>query len=287
MSWSLTGPGSITPSTGNTTSYTPPTSVASATTATLTASSGSLTSSATITINPPAAITVSGTVVDNQLSKFGGVSVIIGAQSTVTDASGHFTIANVTPPYDLTALATITGAKGASVFKGLTRTDPTILVAISPSSPDNAGMLSGAVTGGDPLGTAGEHTIVAWGSTQANQFQNSSLSITSSPYTVNVRWDAAVPSITGNMHILQWAEDGNGLPASYKGYAVKTGVGVSAGGATNNVNLAMSAPGTANVGGSVTVPSGVTLDGKSPNVMFDDTATISLGSDSTSGTSFS
>ncbi|HET9156836.1 MAG TPA: hypothetical protein VFN91_09235, partial [Myxococcaceae bacterium] len=287
VSWSLTGPGSITPATGNTTSYTPPTSVASATTATLAASSGSLSSNATITINPPAAITVAGTVVDNQLRRFAGVSVIIGGQSTVSDASGHFSIANVTPPYDLTALATTGGDKAGSLYKGLTRTDPTILVALNPTSTDNTGTLTGTVTGGDPLGTAGENTRIAWGSTQANQFQNAGDSISSSPYSLMVSWDAALPSITGNMHVLQWAEDGNGLPASYKGYAVKTGVAVAAGGTTNNVNLAMSAPGTSNVGGSVTVPAGVTLDGKLLSVSFDDSAAISLGSDASAGTSFS
>ena len=104
VSWTLTGPGSITPSTGTTTSYTPPAAVGSATTATLTASAAGLTGSSTITINPLAAITVAGVVVDFALRKFPGVSVIIGAQSTVTDANGHFSIANVTPPYDLTAL---------------------------------------------------------------------------------------------------------------------------------------------------------------------------------------
>ncbi len=284
VSWSLTGPGSIAPSTGATTSYTPPTTVASATTATLTASAAGLTANATITINPPAAITVAGTVVDDQLRKFSGVSVIIGAQSTVTDGSGHFSIANVTPPYDLTAIATITGAKSGSVYKGLTRNDPTILMGLDPTSTDNMGTLTGTVTGGDPLGTAGESTVVSWGSTQASQFERV---IVSSPYTLNVSWDAALASITGNMHALQWAKDGNGLPSSYKGYAVKTGVAVAAGGTTNNVNLDMSAPGSTNVGGSVTVPAGVTLGSKSLALTFDDRALTFLGVDGTSGTTFS
>ena len=286
VSWTLSGPGSIDPATGATTSYTPPASVASATTATLTASSGSLTSSATITINPPAAITVAGTVIDNQLSKFAGVSVIIGAQSTITDASGHFSIANVTPPYDLTALVTVSGDKGASLYKGLTRTDPTILVALNPTSTDNTGTLTGTVTGGDPLSTVGDKTVVSWGSTSANQFQNSSQTITSSPYSLDVTWDSSLASITGNMHVLQWAVDANQLPTAYKGYAEKTGVAVAASGTTSNVNLAMSAPGTSNVGGSVTVPAGVTLGSKGFSVNFADTAAISLGFDSTPGTTF-
>ena len=146
----------------------PPAAVASATTATLTASAAGLTGSSTITINPLAAITVAGVVVDFALRNFPGVSVIIGAQSTVTDANGHFSIANVTPPYDLTALGgpTFTGAKGASLFKGITRTDPVIMLFLDPASTENMGTLTGTVTGGDVLGTVGERTVVSWGSTQ-------------------------------------------------------------------------------------------------------------------------
>ena len=295
VSWTLTGPGSISPSNGTTTSYTPPAAVASATTATLTASAAGLTGSSTITINPLAAITVAGVVVDGSLRKFPGVSVFIGAQRTVTDANGHFSIANVTPPYDLTALATNTRPggppKAASLFKGLTRTDPEILVFLHPTSTENKGTLTGTVTGGDALGTVGETTVVSWGSTQTPpgfQFQTSqSLDINSSPYSLDVTWDAALSSITGNMHVLQWAQDNRLLPSSYKGYAVKTGVQVAAGGTTNDVNLAMSAPGTSSVGGSVTVPPGVTVTGKFAGLSFDDTAQIPLAHELSPGTSFS
>ena len=89
-------------------------------------------------------------------------------------------------------------------------------------------------------------------------------------------WDNALSSITGNMHVLQWQQDGSGRPSSYKGYAVKTGVAVAAGGTTNNVNLAMSAPGTSSVGGAVTVPSGVTVASKLASLSFDDTAQLQL-----------
>jgi hypothetical protein len=71
VSWTLSGPGSIDPASGNSisyassasyisTSYTPPASVASATTATLTATSGTRTASATITVNPPPTISSDG-----------------------------------------------------------------------------------------------------------------------------------------------------------------------------------------------------------------------------------
>ena len=52
------------------------------------------------------------------------------------------------------------------------------------------------MTGGDALGTVGETTVVSWGSTQTPpgfQFQTSqSLDINSSPYSLDVTWDAAL-----------------------------------------------------------------------------------------------
>src|SRR5262245_42463945 len=53
IDWVLTGPGSISKTTGTSTDYTPPATIASSTTATLTATSGSLSASVAITINPP------------------------------------------------------------------------------------------------------------------------------------------------------------------------------------------------------------------------------------------
>ncbi len=56
--WTLSGPGSLSAEAGATTSYTPPASVQAATTATLTATSGSLTANAAIFISPPITVSV-------------------------------------------------------------------------------------------------------------------------------------------------------------------------------------------------------------------------------------
>jgi hypothetical protein len=275
ISWALAGPGSITPASGNATTYTPPASVAASTSATLTASAGAgLNASATITINPPAPISVSGMVVDVRFQKFSGVAVIIGSQSTLTDANGQFTITSVTPPYDLTALVTVTnGSKGASVFKGLTRTDPTIIVFLSPTVTENTGTVSGLVTGGDPPGTAGERALAAWGSQTS---QAGVAPLTGNTYELLLSWDQGLPATTGTVHVLQWAVDANGLPASYKGYGVTSGVSVQSGGVTPNASVAMSAPGSTTVGGSITVAPGVTLRGTVAALNFDDGASFGL-----------
>jgi hypothetical protein len=282
ISWSLTGPGSITPATGTSTAYTPPASVASATTATLTATAGSLTSSATITINPPAAITVAGKVIDNNLRPLAGATIIIGAQNTASDSTGHFSISNVTPPYDLIGFAT-TPTKIGVLYKALTRPDPTILVPESKPAP-NSGTVTGALSGGDPLGTAGEQTEVAWGSPETPFFGPTS-SVSSNPYTLTIQWGGPT-STTGTIHALQWAVSGN-LPTSYKGYGTKTSVGVSNSATTLNADIAMSAPSASSVGGTITAPAGLTIANKSLAIAFADNATISLGSDSSSSTSFS
>ncbi len=52
VAWTLTGPGSIDSALGTPVNYTPPASVASVTTATLTISAGGLSDAATITISP-------------------------------------------------------------------------------------------------------------------------------------------------------------------------------------------------------------------------------------------
>jgi hypothetical protein len=275
ISWALTGPGSITPASGNTTAYTPPASVAASTSATLTASAGAgLNASATITINPPAPISVSGTVVDIRFQKFSGVAVIIGSQSTLTDANGQFTITNVTPPYDLTALVTNTnGSKAASVFKGLTRTDPTIIVFLSPTVTETTGTVGGLITGGDPPGTAGERAIVFWGSQTS---QAGAATPSGNTYELLLSWDQGLSTTTGNVHVLQWAFDAKALPTSYKGYGVTNGVSVQSGGVTPNANVAISAPGSTTVGGSATVPPGLTLLGTTAALNFDDGASLGL-----------
>src|SRR5215469_15628328 len=52
-----------------------------------------------------AAINIAGKVVDNGLRPLAGAVVTVGSQNAVSDLNGQFTISNITPPYDLTAIA--------------------------------------------------------------------------------------------------------------------------------------------------------------------------------------
>ncbi len=74
----------------------------------------------------PSTITVSGTLVDGTGQPVSGVAIAIGEATPVnTDSAGHFSIAGVKPPYELTVIDA--AAKSAVVYKGLTRADPKLL----------------------------------------------------------------------------------------------------------------------------------------------------------------
>jgi hypothetical protein len=284
ISWALTGPGSIAASSGAATSYLPPGSISAATTATLTASAGSsLNSSATITINPGGAITVVGKVLDNSFIPFAGAKVTIGTKSTLSDVNGHFSLSGVDFPYDLTVTLTSPEKLGV-LYKGLTRTDPTILVPESVAMAPNSGDVTGNLTGGDPLGMATETTMVAWGSPEI-PFGKPSNPVFGNPYSLNLFWPGP-SSTTGTVHALQWEVDANALPTTYKGYGTRTGVTIINSG-NANADIVMSPPATSTVAGTITIPASFNLDSTELALNFGDNSGISLGVDNSSSTSFS
>lgn len=283
--WNLTGPGSMSvdPSNPNSARYTPPASVASSTSATLTATSGTLTASATITVNPPPTITVAGKVTDLAKKGVPSATVAIGAQHATTDAAGAFSIAGVTAPYDAIVIVPDSGRNAVIVFKGLTRVDPTLLAfPLGGSAPPNSGTVSGSVSGGDAFPAPSDKTAAAWGSPEAT----SVTTFTSNPWSMTLHWDATPTATTGNVHALQWTPT-TGIPAAYKGYGVASGLSVSNGTTTSGVAIAMSAPAASTVGGSVSVPAGMTLMQKSLSIDFADGASFTVGTDATAATSFS
>jgi len=266
VSWALSGPGSIGASTGTSTTYTPPASVGSPTSATLTATSGTLTASATITVNPQGIVTVAGSVKDNDGKGVAGATVLIGSQQTTTDGTGAFSIAGVTTPYD----ATVVQGTGSRTWQGLTRTDPT-LVGVVLLNPANHGTVTGSVSGGDALPAPSDKTAVAWGSPETSARAN----VTNNPWTLNLGWGGTSPT-TGNVHALQWTPTG-GAPTAYKGYGVSTGVSVANAATTSGVAVAMTAPGSSTISGNVVLAAGVSLLFKDLTIDFADGASFAVG----------
>lgn len=103
INWTLTGPGSLSSTTGTTVNYTPP-ATGGPTTATLTATAGALTASATITINSAApSLTVSPSTATTQV---GGLPTTITA--TLLNS-------NATINWSLTGPGSLSGTTGTTV----------------------------------------------------------------------------------------------------------------------------------------------------------------------------
>jgi len=281
ISWTLNGPGTIAPSGGSTTTYTPPPFGGSPVTATVTASAGAgVSASATVQVGVPTSIDVSGTVVGSDRVPIAGVNVTIGAQSVITGADGRFTISNVSLPYDLTAV--LTSPKRGIVYQGLTRRDPTVVMLGVTATP-LTGTVTGNLSGGHPLGGANESTRVQFASPEARNLLNGNdLFVASNPYSMQAAWIGPTTT-TGTVHALQWQADGGTVPTSFTGYASQTGVSVSSGG---NVaaDLVMSAPPVSTVGGTIRIDPSLLYFGQSISITFPDAPRIVLGGDAPSGT---
>jgi hypothetical protein len=277
IAWSLSGPGSISTMAGTTTSYTPPISVTSTTTATLTATAGaSLTASATITINVPAPITVSGTLVNMNNLPMAGASVSIGAQNTLSASNGTFTIANVTPPYDLIAISNKIGV----VYQQLTLTNPTVVFFSVPSLP-NSGTVKGSVSPATGLGVTGMVTTAAWGSPETSISANYDFNFSANPFSITPSWFGPA-STTGNVHVIQEVvSSSTNFPTSYPGYGMAQGVVLtSAGVTTPTINLVSISVGS--ISGTLTLPTAsYTIPISLLNAEFSDGATALLGSSGT------
>jgi hypothetical protein len=104
-------------------------------------------------------ITVHGTVIDYWRHRVPDVALYLGSSTTTTDATGQFTFMNVTPPYDIglavrVGLIEFGGSEDAWLFRGLTRSDPTLQVKFGLVSSSSGGItwtFQNFPTGGAPV----------------------------------------------------------------------------------------------------------------------------------------
>ncbi len=267
LSWQVTGAtslsispgvGAVTPATNGSKDV----AVTTTTTFTLTATNttGSATAPAAVTV--ATGITVNGLVKDFSGEPISGAAVLVAGKSPVTSGSdGKFSVSNVSPPYDITLI--LSTQKTAVVYKGLTRTDPTLLYL------DFTGAAKTAVINGTVPVAAGKVTAVLFVSGTVGGLDVADP--TTGAYSMTVYWYGAAAAKTGQLYVLRWTPGAGPafLPTSYDGYGNKAQT-ISAGG-TFTQDFApgeLNDPPEQSIGGTVTVPANYTLSDRELVFMF-------------------
>ncbi len=235
------------------------------------------------TPGPGATITVSGKVIGANNQPQSAVPVLIlgtTIPSVNTDANGNFTIAGVTTPY---TIAVVDGAnKSALVYKGLTRTDPTLMWLVITPGTQRTATLSGKIypttAYPEPLGRKSVAVFASPEGTASHDVNG-----VNGTYTITAGWYGPTTT-TGTLSVLQWSYNTTtSLPTSYEGYGSRSGITLLDATDNPNGNDTMSAVSSATFSGSVTVASGYTLTVKSLSVIFANNGGLILFSDATAG----
>jgi hypothetical protein len=233
-------------------------------------------------------ITVQGKLIDLWRHPLPNVPVTIGATDTTTDSNGAFSVADVTPPYDvaltITTMRSNATAKYGWLFQGLTRTDPTLQVYRGlPERLADPIMLS--VTNAFPLSST-QKIAMDFASPDGEfneQLTSDAVSSSSNTYA----WVG--PAITtGAAHALSWTfSNPQEIPVSYLAHAALT-VALDSAVTTNAIsfNLAPSTLAVGTVGGTVTSPT-TTMRANSVFVRFSDGAAIQIVDDHAATGTFS
>ncbi len=232
-------------------------------------------------------ITVAGRVIGENLQPVAGVPVIVtGKVSTNSDASGNFSIPNVTTPYDISVVDATN--KTALVYKGLTRSDPTLVFLGSTPGTARHGAISGRISGPgfSPNQGANDVTRVVFASPEATGNTSTAANGTFGP--VNPTWYGPTAT-TGNLYALQFTTDANSLPiaSGYKGYGVRSGIAVNDGSTLNNQFDTLQTVATTQFTSTVTVPASYTLSSKALYLRVSQFAIINLLSEGTANAALS
>jgi len=232
ISWSLSpNLGTLSSNSGANVSYTPPATVASEQTVTLTASSAGLGASATITIEPRTT-NVNGVVTDLNGNPLSGKRVFIpGHQLQTSDADGKFSFNDVVVPY--TVIVEYSSSQ-YDVYEGLTRSDPRIFAGNSLGSGPYGAHVYGNVSNtssGDELGIQG-----------AGNGCLLERKISSSANNTSYDTDASLYKKTCNLDVyaLEWTKDAYGNADSFVSLGKRADVTLADGGSFNNLDIQLS-----------------------------------------------
>jgi hypothetical protein len=163
-----------------------------------------------------AVTSVTGTVVDQFLFPMPGIDVHCQGQHTTTAPDGTFTLAGITFPYIITAVAAVPGNhKHGYVFDTLYRKSPTLQLVNEQASPSETAGLSGSTGNFGPSATGIVFADFP-ALTPAAASPTITLALGASGYAGNLSWTGAA-SVSPTVYVLQWL-DSNGLPGGYISY---------------------------------------------------------------------
>jgi hypothetical protein len=223
--------------------------------------------------SPFVPITVNGFVKDYRGNPVSGATVLIPGKATVTTtASGTFSIADVTTPYDISVI--FSSYKTAMVYRGLNKPDPKLLYMDYLPATSFSGTISGTV----PVVT-GKSTIVCF--VDGSISYSATMDTTTGAYSITPNWYGTTDSLVGNLFILRYGVDASGLPIEYDAYGTKT-LTLKNGATLTAQNFSapdLVNPSESNISGTIVRPSDYIVSSRSLYLRFNN-AYIALGSES-------
>jgi hypothetical protein len=207
-------------------------------------------------------VTVNGTVLDKYGHVWPSQPVVISAgtfsRRLVSDASGAFTVENVPTPYNAIVIDA-TSVAFATVYVGLTRTDPTLTIG-NYQLPKLSGNLSGQLMGGSYPESSDYSTAFVFGSPEVTPAfpQGGFVDDSSGAYSGDVYW-LGPASTTGTLYALQ-VHSGGGLPLDYPGYGTLSGIVLENDDGLPNQNVTLAPVTTGSLSATVSVPPDYTFE---------------------------
>jgi hypothetical protein len=206
-------------------------------------------------------VTVRGTVLDEFGLPWPSQPVVILAgtvnQRVLSDSDGAFTVENVPTPYNAIVIDA-TSVAFATVYVGLTRTDPTLTIG-NYQFPKRSGNLGGQLVGSSYPESSDDSTEFVFASPAVTPaFQGAFVDDLSGAYSGDVYW-VGPATTTGTLYALQ-VHFGGGLPVDYPGYGTLSGIVLEDDGGLPNQNVTLAPVTTGSLSATVTVPPGYTFE---------------------------
>jgi hypothetical protein len=207
-----------------------------------------------------ATIDVRGVVVSDAGIPLAGAAVgIPGVGSTSTAADGSFVLAGVTPPYDI---GVSMPSSGMAVFYQSVRSATPRVPLLGGSPVKQIGHVSGTITGGESYPQLPNHRTQVCLEADTTFGQAPSTVSSTGAYTAELAWgdSTTIAALLRGMQTI--VDPTTGAPISYTAIGVDD-VTVTAGQTIANKELGLIGAGQATLTGTVSVPPGYALSGKS------------------------